>query len=559
MSPGFMPGTMQDGQLGVARLLRQALAFGAVAPVFTMRRDAIVRTSLHNLAQRALRLGAGLAAQGVGPGQAVATFCATTPEHLESYLGVPARGMVLHALNIRMADEDIADILRRTGDVALVLDQALLDRFASIEPLLGDSAIRLVLVTSEGPLPHFATLRARVQDYEAFIAGAPDEAGALPEDPPERAAAAICHTGGTTGRPKAVAYSHRAIWLQATSLCTANSLALSRDDTALLAVPLYHVNGWGLPYAAVLAGSGLVLPGASFAAPVLERLLEGCGTTIAAGVPTIWMDLLKHRAAAGARGLGALRRLATGGAVVPQRLVDSFAAQGIEVIQAWGMTETCSMSVIGRASLAAGAEDEHPIGYPVAGIELRAVAEDGQVLPLGDSRTGELQVSGPCVIDRYLDTDTPDNFDGVWLKTGDIGRIDGAGRVTLTDRLKDAIKSGGEWIAAPLLEDALRTVPGIADVAVIARPHPRWQERPLAVIVRDPAAPFDPLALRGTLPGRLPAWWIPDAWAEVDALPVTGLGKPDKAALRRQLAAGALDPQEISTPETKPKNGKETP
>lgn len=536
--------TMQTGALGVARLLRYAIANGANAPVTSLREGQRFETNQRSTAERALRLSAALRQRGIAPGDVVATFCSTGVEHWEAYLGVPTQGAILHALNMRMADDDLAMMVHKLGDRALIVEREQATRFARLAPLLKDSSLSLVVVSGEGPVEPFDGLPVETISYESLLGEvAPPNAAAL-EDPEETAAAAICHTGGTTGRPKTVVYSHRSIWLQALNLCLTNSLGLSRSDVALLAVPLYHVHGWGLPYAAVMAGSGLVLPGAALRPEVLNGLIEDCGVTIAAGVPTIWTDLIAHRERLGAGRFRSLTRLATGGAVVPQQLIDKMMALGVGLIQAWGMTETSSMSVIGHVSEAERnlpSGQQRAVGYPLCGLEMRVVDERGVVVPNDGSTTGELQIRGACVTARYFGENSDAAFDSDWLKTGDIGYIDTLGRMTLTDRLKDAIKSGGEWIPAPVLEDALRTLPQVYDAVVIARPDVRWQERPFAVIVPEHGAVCDFEAMRAALTGLVPGWWIPDSWGSLEALPRTSLGKPDKAALKRMLAAGELN------------------
>ncbi|WP_299852271.1 AMP-binding protein [uncultured Roseovarius sp.] len=536
--------TMQHGNLGVAQLLRHALRFGGGADVIWHCNGVRSRATLQDCAVRAARLGASLTARGVGPGDVVATFGNADVEHFEAYLGVPARGMILHPLNIRMHDTDLANSLQETGDCVIIVSRGYFERFEQLAPMLAGTRLRLVLVTGQEPVVSAKGLPVETLSYGNFLADAPAMRADALTDPEETAAATICHTGGTTGRPKSVVYSHRSIWLQAQSLTSANSLGLSRRDTLLPAVPFYHVNGWGMPFAAVMAGTDLVLPGAEFRPDALDALIEDCGVTIAAGVPTIWSDLLRMRDATGATGFKTLSRLATGGSVVPKSLIDAMAEKKVEIIQAWGMTETSSMSVLGRVThdeTDVGPNAQQPIGYPMPGLELRVVAADGETVEPGSGTAGEIQIRGPCVTRSYLGTDADDAFDGGWLRTGDIGTIDALGRLTLTDRLKDAIKSGGEWIAAPVLEDALRGLPGILDAAVIAMPHPRFQERPLAVVVCEADKPADIAAHRDRLRALVPSWWLPDGWAVVPSLPRTGLGKPDKAALRCLHVAGALN------------------
>jgi fatty-acyl-CoA synthase len=535
--------TIQPAQVGVARLARHAVQYGATARVIAERDGEIRSQTLSALAGRALKLGEAFKRLGFAPGSAIATFCPSSPEHVEAYLGIPAHGMILHALNVRMHDDHLADLVREIGDTAIIVERDYADRFAELAPKLAGSSIRLVTVTGEGPIAPFAGLPVETVRYEALLDPVETVDTQRLVDPDEFSAAAICHTGGTTGRPKTVVYSHRAVWFQALNLCTANSLGLTRKDTALLAVHLFHVNGWGLPYASALASASIVLPGASLRAPDLNRLIDACGVTIAAGVPTIWTDLLALRQREGNPPFRCLKRISTGGATVPQALIEDLGRRGVEIIQAWGMTETASMSVIGHISVAdsgLNAEGARPIGYISPGLEIRTVAEDGKPLPFGANEVGEVQIRGVCVTRRYFGDDSHNSFDGDWLKTGDIGKIDAKGQLILTDRLKDAIKSGGEWIATPALEDALRALPDVADAAVIGHPDPRWQERPLAVVVLSEGGRLDLPAVREALAARAPKWWFPDNWAIVETLPRTNLGKPDKNRIRQLVAANQI-------------------
>lgn len=530
-----MQSTMQREALGVSRILRSAARFGAARPVHIWDGNTIVTTDMQRTAQRAMRLGAALAARGLTAGDRVATLCAATLEHCEAYLGVPSRGFVLHSLNLRMADDDLARMLCDCGDRVLILDYDQWERFVVLAPALGQSMLDLVLLAGAGPLPASPTAGIEVLSYNTFIEAAPLPDVMALADPPEESAAAICHTGGTTGKPKAVAYSHRSVWLQALSLCLADSLALSRADTALLAVPFYHVNGWGLPYAAVMCGAGLALPGASFRPAVLHRLITECEVTLAAGVPTIWGDYFGHLDVNDAEVPATLTRIATGGSVVPGRLAERIARADVALLQAWGMTETSSMSVVGRAS---PGTRPAAVGHPGPTVELRRAPVEGTANAPG--MPGEIQVRGPCVTRHYLGSEVPACDAEGWLPTGDIGVISADGALSLTDRLKDAIKSGGEWIPAPALEDAIRAVDWIEDVAVIARPHERFQERPFAVVVLKSGACLDLDQLRSALRARVPSWWLPDDWCLVATLPQTTLGKPDKVRLRAMLAAGQL-------------------
>lgn len=542
--------TMQHSDLGIAQLLRHALQFGGDTDVISQDNGARKKKTLQACADRAARLGAALRARGFGAGDVVATLCNTEIEHFESYLGVPAHGMVLHPLNIRMHDSALSGCIRDTHDRVLIVSQANLERFTTLRPALAETDLRLVVVIGDGLIAPYDGLPVETINYDDLLAEVPRGQAHTLTDPRESAAAAICHTGGTTGQPKPVAFSHRSIWLQAQSLTCANSISLSRNDTLLAAVPLYHVNGWGLPFAAVMAGANLVLPGDCFRPERLDAFIEECGVTIAAGVPTIWTDLMRFRETTKIRGFKTLKRLVTGGTMVPETLIEAMTKNQVDIIQAWGMTETSSMSVLGQVHQHTPGT-RPPIGHAMPGLELRVVGMDGKQIDPGCGTVGEIQIRGGCVTQGYLGIEDPDSFDGCWLRTGDIGTLDETGRMTLTDRLKDAIKSGGEWIAAPMLEDALRSMPGVSDAAVIAIPDPRWQERPLAILTCIDEKLGDIEAYKNDLLLKIPSWWLPDGWVVLPSLPRTALGKPDKVALRHLYKTGALNVTFL-TPKTGP-------
>lgn len=527
-----MQSTMQDSRLGIARLLRHVAQVTGDAPVVAAQGKGSRRhMRLRDMAGRAGQLADALSRRGFAAGDVICSFASATPEHLEAYLGVPAMGAVLHTLNIRLHDDHLAEMVAEAGGGAVLIDGALLSRFAELAPRLAGSSLRLVIVTGAGEPGAFAGLPVETIGYEALLAeGVPRTDW---PDPEEQAAAILCYTGGTTGRPKGVAYSHRSLWLQAMSLCTANSLAIGADTVLLPAVPFYHVNGWGLPYAAMMAGAGMVLPGTQFQPAVLNPLLDHEGVTLAAGVPTIWSDVLAARQAAGQGAPPALRRIATGGAPVPDTLVAAWGALGVKTQTAWGMTETSSMSAIGAPSALAAAA-----GRVVCGLEIRTATLEGTPLPADGESAGEIQIRGPWVTAGYFRRTDDGGFQDGWLRTGDIGTLDARGHVRLTDRVKDAIKSGGEWIPSLPLEEAIRSHPTVLDVAVIAMPDPRWQERPLALVVAGPG--FSPEQMAEHLTARVAKWWVPAHWARVDSLPRTTVGKADKVAMRRMLAAGEL-------------------
>ncbi|WP_051069104.1 AMP-binding protein [Mesorhizobium metallidurans] len=373
-------------------------------------------------------------------------------------------------------------------------------------------------------------------------------------DVDERNAAILCHTGGTTGLPKGIAYSHRSLWLQATSLCTNNSLGIGASDSVFPVVPMFHVNAWGLPFAAAIAGAKLILPGAALRPETVADLVASEQPTILAGVPTIWTDLLAFLGDRAADALRSVRLLATGGTFVTPTLIETFNGLGINVVQAWGMTETSSMSTISNVPPWAETSAEKfdyatGQGRVVAGLEVRVVDADGAPLPADGLQVGEIQIRGPWVTSSYFLHDDPDKFQDGWLKTGDLGKLDCDGFVFLSDRLKDAIKSGGEWIPSPALESAIQAKGGFREVAVIAVPDDRWQERPLAVVVlAAPNEKVDLQAIAGQLDSQIPRWWIPINWIVVESIPRTGMGKFDKKKMREMFSAGTLGDVQIILP-----------
>lgn len=527
-----MRSTMQDGQLGIPLLLRHMQHVVGRSRVFSP--DAPDGTRFDRLAERAGRLADGMRRLGISADGVVGTLCGASDVHLEAYLGLPGSGRVLHTINVRLHDDQIAYIINHAGDEAVIVEAAYLDALLRVLdrcPKLGH-----VIVAGGGDLP--AASGPRFHAYEDLLAAA--EAGGDWPDVDERRAAVICYTGGTTGLPKGVAYSHRSSWLQAASLCSANSLAIGAATRVLPAVPLYHVNGWGIPYAAMMAGADMVLPSRSLQPQELLGLIDRHGPTLAAGVPTIWSDLLETLRAAGRADVGAIRAISCGGAQVPAALAAAYAEMGVEVFQAWGMTETSSMSAIARLPPwaddgAARARYRAKQGRIVCGLEVRVAELGGGDLPRDGKTVGEIQIRGPWVTAGYLGSDDTASFDAGWLRTGDLGTVDPDGYIALSDRAKDAIKSGGEWIPSLDLEEKILSHPAIEEVAVVAVEDPRWQERPAALLVLKDGAEPTPGELAGWLEAQVPRWWIPRVWAVASQLPRTSVGKIDKKMIRQMM------------------------
>jgi fatty-acyl-CoA synthase len=537
-----MHGLMMDLPLTLDVVLRRARTVFGGREVVSRRADgALHRTTYGELAARVDRLMGALQALGVRPGDRVATFAWNGHRHLELYFAVPCLGAVLHTVNVRLAPEQIAYIVRHAGDVVLCVDRSLVPTLLAAVPQLPPE-LRYVVLDDDGGGADAGLPGAL--DYEAWLAQAPPPGMAVPLD--ERQAAGLCYTSGTTGEPKGVLYTHRSTVLHAFGCGMADSLGVTQRDTVLPVVPMFHVNAWGLPYACALVGSKLVLPGPQPTGDVVANLVEQERVTFAAGVPTIWnlvlQSLRRHR-----RDVGSLRRIVFGGAPAPRALVEQWQYEfGVPVTHAWGMTETSPVGACTHAGSTGLAPDDPADialrgkpGRPVPGLEARILGDDGRELPWDGQSAGELCVRGPWVARGYFGVTAHEAFpaDG-WFRTGDVATIDPDGAIAITDRKKDLIKSRGEWIASAALENAALLHPGVLEAAVVARPDPLRDEAPvLFVVPRDAAAP--PLAadLIAHLAASFARWQLPrlDDVHVVDAIPKTSVGKLDKKLLRQRL------------------------
>ncbi len=533
-----MQGLMQDVPLTVELALRRAETVGAGVEVISVEPGGIHRGTWGEVAGRARRLRALLDRLGVAPGDAVGTFAWNTRRHLELYLGVPAAGRVLHTANVRLAPDDVRYVISHARDRALFVDASLTGALA---PIRNELEVAHVIVLDDGADvdPGFADCPR----YEALLAQSEPLPGV---EVPETDAASICFTSGTTGRPKAVVYSHRSILLHSLGSMGVDSHGISRHDTLLPLTPMFHVNCWGLPYTAALAAAKLVLPGRDTSPAAFAGLVEAERVTVAAGVPTLWIRFLEELES-GVRDLSSLTRVLSGGAESPAPLVARYTKRGISYFHGWGATET---SPSGTAAVLRPGHDDPRWGPPVPGVELRLRGDDGALAPWDGVTQGEIEARGPWVTSAYLAPEDDSNTsrftpDG-WFRTGDVGRIGPDGALEIVDRTKDLIKSGGEWISSLELERALLDHPDVAEAAVIAVPHAEWGERPAAIIVaRGDSAP-DAEALAGFLRGRVASWWVPDIVEVVDELPRTGVGKYDKRRLRARFAEPAPNSPEPS-------------
>jgi fatty-acyl-CoA synthase len=523
--------TMMDVPLTIELILSRAERSTSGIEVVSRRPDrSLHRTTYGAVAARARRLARALVAAGIGRGDRVATLMWNHAEHLEAYLGIPLAGAVTHTLNLRLHPDEIAYIATDARDRFVIVDDVLLPLLEKV--IAAGAKFERVIVVGDGG----------ARGYEALLAEAPDGA-ALPALS-ELDALGTCYTSGTTGRPKGVVYSHRSTILHTLVAALPDSLAISRCDTILPVVPMFHVNAWGLPYIAVLVGARLVFPGPHLDPPSLLELLAGERVTVAAGVPTIWLGI---REALDARPdvwqLQPGLRMIVGGSAAPEQLIRDFDRLGMTLIHAWGMTETSPIGLVSRIPPHLAGADEATRyklrakqGLPPPLIDLRVRNADGDVPP--DDRTnGELQIRGPWVASCYAGAPAPDKWtDDGWFRTGDVARVDEHGFVQLTDRVADLIKSGGEWIASQELENALMGHPAVKEAAVIGVPHPKWGERPLAAVVLRAGCETTLAGLHEHLAGRFAKYWLPDAVVFLEAIPRTSTGKFKKSDLRQTYA-----------------------
>ncbi|HSJ74164.1 MAG TPA: AMP-binding protein, partial [Miltoncostaeaceae bacterium] len=479
-----MRGLMMDGPLTLAAILRRAeTVFGGREVVTRGFEGAPRRTDYAAVAARARCLAAGLGRLGIRPGDRVASLCMNHHRHLEAYFGVPAMGAILHTLNPRLLADDLALIVRDAGDRAIVVDEGLLPVLDSLRERVDPGA---VIVAGDGHPPAGAVA------FEALLAEEDPGEAAFPE-PDEQDAAFLCYTSGTTGAPKGVLYSHRALVLHSLVCGLPDVLDVRETDTVMPVVPMFHVNAWGLPFTCALAGARQVLPGPRLDAASLLAAIAEEGVTVTAGVPTVWLALLAALdAAPGAHEVTSLRCIIVGGAAPPRAMMEGLERRhGLPVLHAWGMTEMTPVGTVSRlpADCADAAEDERyrireAQGRPVPFVEIRARGDEG-LIPQDGAAMGELEVRGPFVAASYFGHEGPSErfTDDGWFRTGDIVTIDQREVVRITDREKDLVKSGGEWISSVALENALMGHPDVAEAAVIAVPDPTWLERPLAVVV----------------------------------------------------------------------------
>ncbi len=530
---------MDDYPLSLTSMVERAELLSSSRKVVSRRPDGqIHRTTIGECARRARCLGSALAGLGLGEGDRIATLMWNQPEHLEAYFGVPLMGAVIHTLNPRLHPDELSFIAGDAEDSAIIVDESLLDAF---ERFSSAWEFKHVIVVSHSGAAPDGTI-----DYESLISTGEPMTWPRVE---ETRAAAMCYTSGTTGRPKGVVYSHRALVLHSLMAALPDSNGASSLDTILPVVPMFHANAWGLPYTGTFVGAALVLPGPMLdPASVLDLLAEE-RVTLSAGVPTVWMGVLQALDAEPDRwDLSSLQRLLVGGSAVPRSLLEGFDRHGLTIIQAWGMTETSPLGSVCRLTpdLRDAPEAEQydyraRQGIPVPFVDIRARGDDGELIPWDDQAMGELEVRGPWVAAAYHRGTGAEKFtDDGWFQTGDVVKIDSRGCIRICDRSKDLVKSGGEWISSVDLENLLMAHPAVAEAAVIAIPDERWGERPLAVVVLRDGEEAGPDELREHLGREFAKWQLPERFEFIDELPRTATGKFKKTDLRERFVETAV-------------------
>ncbi|MEO1301539.1 MAG: long-chain fatty acid--CoA ligase [Myxococcota bacterium] len=516
---------------------RAALLFSHVEVVSQTPAKALVRHTYADIYRRARGLAFALQRSGLNPGDRVATLMWNHHVHMEAYFGVPMVGGVYHTLNPRLSPEDMAYVIDHAADRYIIVDDTLFPLIARIRDRIDLEKV-IVVGWNEGALPNGC------DDYRDYGDAVPPEGWSFPEVS-EDAPVGICYTSGTTGTPKGVVYSHRAIVLHSFASALPDALNLSQSDTLCPVVPMFHVNAWGLPFTAAMTGSKLVYPGPHLDPEALLNLYVEEKVNVSAGVPTIWMGILKLMEADPERWtLSPNMRMIVGGAAAPVSMIEHMGKYGMYVVHAWGMTETTPLGTVSNLQprhVEMSEEERLAIrakqGLPSPFVEVRALDDEGNPVPWNGKTMGELQARGPWIAAGYhLDEQADEKWteDG-WFRTGDVVTIDAGGYIEITDRTKDLVKSGGEWISSVALENALMGHADVAEAAVVAVPDSKWGERPVAVVVARDGRTIDESALRAYLGERFEKFWLPDAFEVRDSIPRGATGKFLKRQLREEL------------------------
>jgi fatty-acyl-CoA synthase len=550
-----MKSTMMATPLQVSRILGHGSTVHGTAEVVTWTgtESGPRRTSFAEVGRRAAQLAHALRDDlGITGDQRVATFMWNNAEHLTAYFAVPSMGAVLHTLNIRLFPEQLIFIAVHADDRVVIVDATLVPLLARVLPQI-PCVRHVIVVGAADTAPLAEASHVTVHQWDDLLADKPDRYDWPAVD--ENDAAALCYTSGTTGNPKGVAYSHRSIWLHSMQVCMAESFGLGAADRELVIVPMFHAMAWGLVYASFMGGVSLVMPDRFLQAAPIAAMIATERPTHAGAVPTIWTDLLGHLDAQGdtqRTDVSSIREVVVGGSACPPALMHAYSERyGIDIVHAWGMTEMSPLGSVCRAPVGLSPDDawahRYTQGRIPASVEARIVGPLGNVMARDGKAVGELEVRGPWITERYVGESgpDPDKFRDGWLRTGDVGSLSADGFLTLTDRAKDVIKSGGEWISSVELENALMAHPAVLEAAVVGVPDEKWSERPLATVVIRDGARATADELRAFLGDRIARWQLPERWAFIDAVPKTSVGKFDKKTLRSRYADGALEVIEI--------------
>ena len=532
--------TMMDYPLTLRQILHHGRTAHATSMVTTFTGSGYETVTYAEVADRADRLASALVRLGVREGDRVATFMWNNQTHLEAYLAAPCMGAVLHTLNIRLSSDHLEYIANHAQDKVILVDAAVAPLLAKVRSRL--TAVEHIIVKGSGDLSGLG----ETLDYDELVGEA--QPGFTYPDLDERCGAALCYTSGTTGDPKGVMYSHRSTYLHSLMVTSSAHIGVANTDRVLVLVPMFHANAWGLPYASWFVGADMIF-GQQYLQPVLlAQIIEQTRPTLTGCVPTILNDLLHTVPTAD---LSSLRLALCGGSAVPRSLVEAYRDTfGVVVLQAWGMTETSPVCAVAHPPKDPGGVEEMAWraynGRILGPVDLRLVDDDGNEVAWDGASLGEMEVRGPWVTGSYYAVDAPEKFHDGWLRTGDVASVTPGGFVQIADRTKDVIKSGGEWVSSVDLENILMGHSEVLEAAVIGVPDPRWDERPLACVVRAAGSLVTAAELQAWLSTRAARFWVPERWSFIEHVPKTSVGKFDKKALRARHAEGLLEVERLA-------------